>query len=306
MDEILITGVSGGLANLVAYRLADEFKIVGVDVRPRRQPEPFPGKFYQVRYQTRGMAEIFRRHRFRALLHLGRLRNTVSSLKERFDLNVFGTKNLLELCLRHELEQIVVMSTYHVYGAHQHNPMYLSEEHPLRASQIFPQLADAVALDNVVQAFLWRNRRIKTLILRPSNIVGPNINNATCTLMRQKVTPYLWGFNPTLQYVYQNDVAEAIEMTVKSPRWGIYNLAGEGVIPYVRSIEVAGGTPVPVPHFVAYPAVGALSRLGLRFPMHLLDYFKYPTIVSDERFREDFGFKPKIDTIHALQSIRRS
>ena len=32
MDEILITGVSGGLANIVAHRLAENYKVVGVDV----------------------------------------------------------------------------------------------------------------------------------------------------------------------------------------------------------------------------------------------------------------------------------
>lgn len=305
MDEILITGVSGGLANLVAHRLAEDYKVVGVDARPRRHPDPFPGKFYQVRYQHRKMEEVFRQHKFKTLVHLGRVRNTIGQLKWRFDLNVLGTRNLLDLCLKYNLNQAVVMSTYHIYGAHQHNHLYLSEESPLRASQIFPQLADAVALDNIATHYLWRYRRIKTLILRPANIIGPDIHNALCTLLRQSITPCLMGFDPIMQFLHQDDAAKAIESAVKQEKYGIYNIAGEGVVPYTKAIEIVGGRAILVPHFIAYPAVNALNRVGMRFPMHLLDYFKYPTIISDSRFRKDFEFTPDVDTVLALRSIRK-
>jgi len=305
VEEILITGVSGGLANLVAHRLADSYKVVGVDVRPRRHPEPFPGIFRQVRYQHRSMRDIFRKHDFKLLIHLGRIRNTISTLQKRFDYNVLGTRNLLELCARHGLESALVMSTYHVYGAHQFNPLYLSEESPLRASQIFPELADAVALDAVATAFLWRNRKLRTVILRPANIVGPHIHNVMCQLMRRRVTPTLMGFDPAMQFLHEDDVAHAIEVVARGEAWGIYNLAGEGVAPFSSAIELAGGSPTAIPHFLAYPFVGALSSLGLSFPRHLLDYFKYPTIISDAHFRKSFDWQPKVDTVAALGSVRR-
>jgi UDP-glucose 4-epimerase len=306
MDEILITGVSGGLANLVAQELAKEYRVVGVDVRPRRHREPFPGKFYRVRYQHRNMADVFRRHNFKILIHLGRIRNTVGRLKERFDLNVLGTRNLLDLCLKFELEQAIVMSTFHVYGAHQHNALYLNEESTLRASQIFPELADAVALDNVATAFLWRNRRIKTLIIRPANIIGPSIKNALSNLLRQRLAPYLMGFDPIMQFLHEQDAARALVLAVRAHRYGVYNLAGEGVVPYTDAITLAGGRPMPVPHLVAYPLVDRLARLGLRFPMHLLDYFKYPTVICDRPFRRDFDWCPEVDSVTALRGLERS
>lgn len=305
MEEILITGVAGGLANLVAHRLSENYKVVGVDARPRRHPDPFPGKFYQVRYQHRKMAEVFRQHDFKVLLHLGRIRNTIGKMQWRFDLNVLGTRHLLDLCLKHNLRQALVMSTFHVYGAHQHNPMYLTEESTLRASQLFPELADAVALDNIAAGYLWRYRRIKTLILRPANVVGPDIHNALCTLLRQRATPYLAGFDPVMQFLSQEDMAQVIEMAVQQERYGIYNVAGEGVVPYTHAIELAGGVPIPVPHILAYPAVDLMSRLGLRFPMHLLDYFKYPTTIDDSRFRKDFSWQPQVNTVQALRDVRK-
>ena len=114
------------------------------------------------------------------------------------------------------------------------------------------------------------------------------------------------GFDPIMQFIHEDDMARIIEMSVQSDHYGIYNLTGEGVVPYTAAIEIAGGTPVPVPHFVAYPFVNVLDRLGLNFPMHLLDYFKYPTILSDEAFRRDFDWSPSVETVEALRSVRET
>jgi hypothetical protein len=62
---------------------------------------------------------------------------------------------------------------------------------------------------------------------------------------------------------------------------------------------------VSVPHLVAYPAFALASQMGLyRFPKHLIDYFRYPTIISDKTFREEMGFAPGVTTMEALRSIR--
>lgn len=85
------------------------------------------------------MAEIFRRHKPRVLIHMGRIRRSdVQSKSYRFNQNVLGTKHMLELALKHETKRVVVLSTFHVYGAHQHNSIGLKEDSPLRASQFFP------------------------------------------------------------------------------------------------------------------------------------------------------------------------
>jgi hypothetical protein len=63
---------------------------------------------------------------------------------------------------------------------------------------------------------------------------------------------------------------------------------------------------VPVPHFLGYKAAAVAAKLGSNFPVHLLDYFRYPTVLSDDLFRRDFGYEPHVTTIEALRSIRRA
>jgi len=306
MGGILITGISGALAGIVADRLAaSNEELIGADVRPLAMGRSFPGEFYRVRrYAQRRMDEVFRRHKPRALVHVGRIRGTaLMSLHQRYTQNVIGTRHLLELSVQHAVEKVVVLSTYHVYGAHQHNHVHIREDEPLRASQTFPELADAVELDHAATTFLWRYRRVNTIVLRPANIVGPSLNNMMSRLLRSRRCPALLGYDPMMQFVHEDDAARAILMALESPRWGVFNVAGEGAVPYSEAVRLAGATPVPVPHFLAYPLVGALARWRLVFPKHLMDYFRYPVVIDDGLFRKEVGYAPEKTTVEALRSV---
>lgn len=289
---------------MVSRLLLKEFDLVGVDPRAIPKGRRFPAEFYQVDYSRREMADVFKEHQFDSLLHLGRVRVTSrESMSSRFRLNVFGTRNLLSLAQKYGVKQFIMVSTYHVYGAHKHNHAHMTEDEPLRATQIFPELADAVELDHAATTFMWKNRNLKTIVLRPANIIGPSLRNTISELLRSRFAPKLMGYDPLLQFIHERDMAEAIRLCLKNMKSGVYNLAGEGVVSYSRAIELAGGRPVPVPSFIAYSSLEFLNQFGLSFPEHLMDYFRYPTTISDQEFRKDFGFEPKYDTVRALKSL---
>lgn len=312
MTAILVTGAAGPLARLVAEALVDHpaldgAELLGADVRPMPPGTSFPGPFYQAYYTQRKIDDVFRRHRPDVVVHLGRIRGTeLESFQRRFTQNVLGTRNLLEQALRHGARRVVVLSTYHVYGAHQHNHVHIGEDEPLRASQIFPELADAVELDHAAAAFLWRHRKVETVVLRPCNIVGPSLNNMISRLLRSgRRVPTLLGYDPVMQFLHEADAARAIaEAVAKDRAWGVYNVAGEGVVPWSHAIRLAGAEPLPVPHVLAYPLVGMLARWRLVFPKHLMDYFRYPTVIDDDAFRADFRFAPALSAVKTLRSVR--
>ncbi|MFT7521644.1 MAG: nucleoside-diphosphate-sugar epimerase, partial [Kiritimatiellia bacterium] len=125
---VLITGARGKLAQMVAAILPD---VVGLDTRPG--PSDYPGPFHRVRrYNTRAVTEIFRELRPEIVLHLGvRAGGFQAAAKERYTQNVLGTRHILEQARRYHVRRVVVMGTYHVYGAHQHNPTLIKEDAPL-------------------------------------------------------------------------------------------------------------------------------------------------------------------------------
>ncbi len=305
MMKILITGAAGGLAEIVADVLREKYELFGVDPRPLPEGREFPGKFYQIDYRQRKMADVFRTHEFDAVVHLGRVPAAARLRKtQRFNLNVLGTRSLLDLALKYKVKSFVVLSTFHVYGAHQHNHLYISEEDPLLASQTFPEVVDAVELDNVSVAFSLRNPKVRTVILRPTNIIGDRIMNQISLLLRGSVCPVLLGYDPMWQFIDESDMANAILLALEGKKSGIYNVTGEGVIALTHAIRLAGGNPVPIPQFLSGVVIAGLKLAGQYFPKHLVDFFKYPVVISDKSFRKDFGYEPQMSTAEALRGLK--
>jgi UDP-glucose 4-epimerase len=304
-QKILITGASGSLSRLVAGALSAKYELIGVDPRPAPSPTHFPGQFYVADYHSRKLDEVFREHEFYAVLHLGRIRESQKySPQYRFQMNVIGTQKLLELCTTGSVKHLIILSTFHVYGAHRLNALQITEDAPLRASQSFPELVDAVELDHAAATFMWKNREVRTTILRGVNVIGKHVKNTICTLLRSGLCPRILGFDPLMQFIDEKDMARAIILALEQPKAGIYNVAGEGLLAYSHAIKHAQAISIPILPLITAGVVrllDSISKMGV--PAYLVDYFKYPTIVNDDLFRREFGYQPKVKTVQSLRNL---
>jgi UDP-glucose 4-epimerase len=303
--KILLTGASGAIARLVAGALSPKYELVGIDPRPAPSETHFPGEFIVADYHSRKLDEVFKKHTFDAVLHLGRIRESQKySPQYRFQMNVIGTQKLLDLCRATGVKNLIILSTYHVYGAHRLNPLVLTEEAPLRASQSFPELADAVELDHAATTFMWKARDVRTTVLRPTNVVGKHVRNTICSLLRSGVCPKIFGFDPLMQFMDEKDLARALILALENPIPGIFNVAGEGVVALSHAIRHAQAVSVPIPPVVSASFVRVLAEVSkIPFPPYLMEYFKYPTIISDDAFRKAFGYQPKVKTTQSLRNL---
>lgn len=297
MATMMVTGISGSLAQLVAQRLMRKgITVVGVDYR-RAPPHLHPDiKFYQANYNKTRFEDIFKRHRFSAVLHLGRVGNLKEELGKRFDLNVVGTQKIMNLCLQHAVRRLVVFSTFHIYGAHPANHIPISEDDPLRAGVEFPQIADAIQLDNMATTWVYRHPDVATCVLRPTNVVGPTIRNAMSNFLRAQRIPHLMGFNPMTQFIHETDMADAVALAAQTRHAGVFNVAGPGAMPWRSALKLARAETFPIPA----PAAMAYMKVFTRFPLYLANFFRYPCVITDRLFRSTFEWTPRLsleDTI---------
>lgn len=307
MATLLVTGIAGGLSQRVAVLLRQAgHTVVGVDYRALdhepREGEPLAGmKIYRANYNKTFIEDVFRYHAFDAVLHLGRVGNLKESIGKRFDLNVVGSQKIMNLCVQYKVKKVVVLSTFHIYGAHPANHTPIFEDEPLRAGLDFPQLADAIQLDNMASTWVYKYDDVQTVVLRPTNVVGPTIHNTMSKFLRQARVPHLFGFNPMTQFVHEDDLARAIVLAATGSERGIFNVAGAGVLPFQTAIELAGATTFPLPSTVASLYVAAFSR----FPAYLLNFFKYPCVISDDAFRKAYRYVPEVDLRETIASTVR-
>ena len=304
MDRLLITGITGGQGRLLVNRLVGEYQISGVDMSPweggRREVT-----VYQADLRSKRVEDVFRRERPVGVIHLGMVRRRFDA-KLRHDVNVVGTKQLLEYCAAYGTKKVVILSSSYVYGALPENPFYMDEDTALNVSRHYPEIRDLAEVDTLATAFLWRYPEIATAILRPVSTLGYYVHSSIGGYLKLRYVPTVFGFNPMMQFIHEEDVAEAIARALETNARGVFNLVGPGAVPLKVAIRETGGTAVPLPESAARATIGRLFRYGLYpLPPDAINFAKYPCTIDGRRFRDATGFEPLYTLEETLHSVRR-
>lgn len=290
---VLITGAAGALSQQVINRLRDKYQIVAVDFRELTYlSDDIPS--YKIDFNKRVFEDLFKTYSFDSVIHLGRISSSEETRMSRYNANVLGTQKLLDLSHKYGIQNVIVLSTYHVYGASPYNPALIDETAPLKAAELTMDLVDSVELENLANIYLWRYPDLNITILRPCNIVGPGVKNTISRLLSHSYSPVLMGFSPIMQFIHIDDMADAIELAHKTCKRGVYNVAPSDWIGYQEALEHCQCTGIPLPSIppVLPKAITKLLNLKM-FPTYLVNYFKYPVVINGRAFEEKFGFKPK-------------
>ena len=291
--NILITGAAGALAQKVIEQLRDTCDLVAVDFREQVYlGDDIPS--YCIDFNKRVFEDLFRRYEFDGVIHMGRIMSSQLTRMRRYNANVLGTQKLLDLSHKYGIKRVVVLSTFHVYGAVAYNPALIDEAAPLKSAGLSADLIDSVELENLANIYLWRYPELNITILRPCNIVGPGVRNTISTLLGSERAPVLAGFSPMMQFIHIDDMADAIVLAYKKPTRGVFNVAPQDWVAYQHALKLCGCKRIQVPSIPPMVPKMILGTLKLKsFPSYLMAFFKYPVVIDGRAFVNEFGFEPK-------------
>jgi UDP-glucose 4-epimerase len=305
MEKVLITGIAGGQGRLLARRLLESFDVCGVD-RVDWEGAPRGVRVHVVDLRKKKFEDVIRTEMPTAIVHMGFVRHFRSSQTTRHDVNVRGTKQLLDHCVNHGVQKLVVVSSSYVYGAFPENPYYMDEDHPLSASRSYPEIRDLVEVDTLASAFLWRYPHIRTCVLRPVNVLGYYVHSMIAHYLRESRVPTVMGFDPMMQFIHEEDVSEAIALALQQGLQGVFNVVGPGEVPLHTAIRESGGRALPLPEPVMRPLFAAAFKLGMiPYPPGAIDYLKFPITLDGSRFVEATNFRPLFSLEEIFHSVRR-
>ncbi|MGZ3481106.1 MAG: SDR family oxidoreductase [Myxococcaceae bacterium] len=300
---VVVTGLSGNLGRTLTKLLHRTERIVGLDRRP------FPGapkdvELFQLDLRKKKAEDVFRTHDVKAVIHMGIMHDPRMSSEEHHSFNVVGTTRVLDAVAKYGVKKVVVLSSANVYGPSPDNSNFLAEDAPLMAASRFSGVRDLIEVDMLAHGFFWRHPDIETVILRPVHILGPSIRNAPSTYLRLRYPWVLAGFDPMLQLIHQEDAARAMVEALRPGLKGVYNVVGPGEVPLSAVLRELGRTPIPVPHPIARPLLGALFRYRLaNFPPPELDHIQFLCMVDGSRWRADVGWVPQRSMKDTIRSV---
>src|SRR5580700_9915085 len=150
------------------------------------------------------------------ILHTFMITNS-SSVPNRalHEINVIGTMNLLAAAgaAGTSVRHIVVKSSTLVYGSSARDPATL------------------------------------VTVLRFANVLGTHLTTPISRNLSRPLCPSIFGFDPLLQFVEEDDVVRALLHATRGGVAGLYNVAGDGRLPWSEVAAICGTRLVPLSPF---------------------------------------------------------
>lgn len=289
--RILVTGAAGYVGSLLGNRLATDFHVVGTDIRARAGLA-FPLTLMDVRDPA--LAGLLRAEGITHVVHLACVLETGNDRAREFDIDVNGTRNVLECCLAAGVGHITVTSSGAAYGYHADNPAWIDEGQPLRGNAEFAYSDHKRRVEEMLADYRGRHPQLRQLVFRPGTILGATTDNLITSLFAARSMLAIRGSESPFVFIWDEDVVGAIEHGLRENRAGIYNMAGEGALT-VRQIAAILGKPVlALPAGLVRAALGIAHRLGIgRYGPEQVNFLRYRPVLCNRRLEQEFGYRPK-------------
>ena len=250
------------------------------------------------------LAEILKKENCDTLIHTALPTTPPKNESKSHEFIAIGTYYIFNACSAAAVRKVVMVSTSDIYGAFPSNPNYLTEKMPTRGHLQSRFLSDKS--DAEKQALKYQKKhpdRIVTILI-PCTVLGPSINSYKTRYFQRPFVITMLGFDPLLQFVHEDDVIEAMIKFIDEDHAGIYNLAGDGVLPLSRVIELCGKLNVKLTQIGFKSMVQLLWLLDLSpAPSSHVNFLRYLCIADNYKMKKDIGFTPKHTTKEALLSF---
>lgn len=307
--RILITGLSSWCGGRLAQQLERApgvETVIGIDTSdPRHELERT--EFVRVQTEPALLRRIIAAAGIDTVIDTRLITDPLlASLEHAHEVNVTGTRNVLEACAAQSspVRKLVFTSSAHYYGSSAGDPAFFAEEmkRSERASTAIER--DVIAAEGSVAEFAVRHRDATVTVVRVADSLGGEPRSSHMTLLSLPVMPAILGFDPRLQFIHEEDVIGTLAHVTRHTLPGAYNAAADGVLALSELASLLGKPLVPLlPPWGARFAAVQLRRLGIRVPVELVAQLRYGRGLDNRRLKAS-GYVYRYTTREAVLKLR--
>jgi len=288
--RIFITGANGYVGRLLFGRLAEIYPHVrGIDIKCDGAPDGVT----QMDIRDGQLVDLLQKQSITHVVHLASIVQPGKDAEREYDIDVNGTRNVVEACLTAGTKHLTVTSSGAAYGYHADNPEWLTESHPLRGNDEFSYSRHKRLVEEMLGEYRDTHPQLKQLILRPGSVLGNTPPNMITRLFTGRFILGLRGVRSPFVFIWDQDLISVLARGVQQSSVGQFNVAGDGCLD-TQEISSIVGLPVVNPPVWLVKAFLTVARpLGLSpFAPEQVRFIQYRPVLSNDRLKSEFGFTP--------------
>ncbi len=229
-----------------------------------------------------------------------------------YEVNVNGTRNVLEAARRHGVRRFIYMSTCGVHGNVDHPPA--AEDAPIQPADYYQQ-TKYEAEPFVLEA---NSDRMRTVVLRPAAIYGPGDPERFFMIFKRVAKGLfpMFGSGKTFYHpLYIDNLVDACMLAMEEGKGDgeAYLIADEEYVEIedlVRRVAKAMGREVRIPHYPVWPLVvaghlfeKACKPFGITPPIfpRRVDWYRQNRAFDIGKARRDLGYEPRVGLDEGLR-----
>lgn len=309
MSRILITGATGFVGQaVVKLAAAAGHEVLAADIR---EPNALPdGVIYEkLDVRSGDSSLVIKEFRPDSVVHLASIvtPGRDSTRGQEYQVDVEGTRNVLEACLVNNVGRLVVTSSGAAYGYHPDNPVPLVESDSLRGNAEFAYSHHKRLVEKMLAEARLKNPELEQVVLRIGTILGPRLENQITALFHRPRLLAILGTESPFVFIWIDDLARIVLRAATNGPAGIYNVAGDGAL---GISEIAARLQKPVlriPSFALKAALAIAKPLGLsRYGPEQVRFLQYRPVLDNKKLKDVFAYVPEKSSAEAFASWQRS
>lgn len=308
MKNVAVTGASGYLGQQIIRRLDRDDTVQNIIGISRRPPKIESNKLKFYSHDIREpFDKIFAENNVDTAIHLAFVVGAARDVKAARETDIGGSKNFLDACKSASVKRVSFLSSYTAYGAYPENTQPIPEDTPLRPNAGFQYPYHKAEADKMFQEFMKRNPDTCVSILRASVVAGPESDGGPlASFLKNPVAVSIKGYDPEWQFVHEEDLVELTVFLLKKGHKGVFNVAGDGAVPYSEMMSKIGKKCIALPNKVS------AFITNLTWYLHLQnespggkssDILMYPMVLNTDKVKKETGFQFKHTGDEAFHSF---
>ncbi|MBO9446313.1 SDR family oxidoreductase [Ruegeria sp. R14_0] len=305
MRHILITGAAGAVGSALLRRLGEraDITITATDIR---EPESLPENARFIKMDVTGNAplNVILDRAPDTIVHLASIvtpgPNSTRELE--YQVDVEGTRNVLNAAIAAGVRRLVVTSSGAAYGYHADNPVPLRETDAIRGNQEFAYSWHKRLVEEMLADARGSAPDLEQVVLRVGTVLGRKVENQITALFKKPRLLGLKGSDSPFVFIWDEDLADILVRAATDGPAGVFNVAGDGALSVSQIASEMGKTvrwlsPGLVKAALAIARPLRLSRYGPEQVRFLL----YRPVLNNAALKSDFGYRPRFSSAEAFK-----